>query len=153
MNATPRRQLFALTRSRGLTASPSRRVSPATHQVRNLSDTLIWRFLAPDDGNDLIRQVCFDWVCGTPLVHLDQRTSESIGNFSALHDSRLAFDVISARWGPRCSLPPRVGARLSINRLETRAIDGTSRAKHCTRYPQGWPQQIGHESMNVTRDR
>lgn len=64
--------------ARALTVSAAAHQLPAAHQVRNFSDALIWSFFAPDDGNDLIQQVYFDWVFCARLVHLDQRSSEPI---------------------------------------------------------------------------
>jgi hypothetical protein len=54
------------------------RLLPVAHKDRNFSDALIWSFLAPDDGNDLIQQVYLHWVLFTCLINLDQRGSESI---------------------------------------------------------------------------
>jgi hypothetical protein len=64
--------------ARALTVSAAAHQLPAAHQVRNFSDALIWSLFAPDDGNDLIQQVYFDWVFCARLVHLDQRSSEPI---------------------------------------------------------------------------
>jgi hypothetical protein len=64
-------------------ASAATHLSPVPHQIRNFLDTLIWSFFvwslfAPDNGNNLIQQVCLDWMFCARLVDLDQRSSEPI---------------------------------------------------------------------------
>ena len=54
------------------------RLLPVAQRDPKLPDALIWSFLAPDNGNDLIQHVYLHWVLFTCLLNLDQRGSEPI---------------------------------------------------------------------------
>jgi hypothetical protein len=116
-------------------ASVAAHLLPAAHQLGNFSGTFIWSAFAPDDRNELIQQVCFDWVFNARLIYCDQRSSEpikalntkvpmiltfqkggnlrcsridlcTIGNLFALHVMPLLSDVVlQSAAGARCSPP------------------------------------------------
>src|ERR1700730_13864405 len=72
-------------------ASAAAHLLPAAHQLGNFSGTFIWSAFAPDDGNELIQQVYFDWVFSARLVYLDQRSSEPSKALNGQVRTKLTF--------------------------------------------------------------